>query len=265
MNTLKTDNFNYENINSSLEGWSREELVRLAIFSSELVIDLYSGDSDAPTEAIQAAKNWIRNPTSDAVEAADDAANHADYVSSKSVCNLDVVAVTTAYYAAAAAKAATKSAAVARATSAARTAAQIDGVEQKISCYINSKNNELLADDLDWNGEGIPATGCNVNIRSKFNSKQEVYQGIVLYASDVHCILDVSGHECNFRMSEFTYEKPETLEQKKESEELEAAYDLYLCWSCEGHIVMPIGRFKDTSLYENFLRVVRKIGYRKPE
>ena len=54
--------------------------------------------------------------------------------------------------------------------------------------------------------------------------------------------------------------KPETPEQKREREELESAYDLY-CELNNNHNCVEFDRFKINC--NNWLRVVRKTGYRK--
>jgi hypothetical protein len=85
---LTIENLNYKNVKQSIKEWSKEEAVKLAIFSAELVIDSYDGDSDAPREAIQAAKNWLKNQTArDSFTAADDndevKQKIADYINNK--------------------------------------------------------------------------------------------------------------------------------------------------------------------------------------
>ena len=46
--------------------WEKEDSVKLAIFAAELVIDNYEKEypnDDRPRKAIEAAKNWLKNPT----------------------------------------------------------------------------------------------------------------------------------------------------------------------------------------------------------
>ena len=107
---------NYKNIKSSIKQWDKEDKAKLAVFSAELVIHLYDGNSDAPKKAIQAARNWLENPTKENAAAA---AYHVD-----------------AYDFAAA-------------TAAAHAAAAHAEVKQKIADYINNKNNELSAKALE--------------------------------------------------------------------------------------------------------------------
>ena len=46
--------------------WEKEDSVKLAIYAAELVIDIYEKEypkDDRPRKAIEAAKNWLKNPT----------------------------------------------------------------------------------------------------------------------------------------------------------------------------------------------------------
>jgi len=66
------------------------------------------------------------------------------------------------------------------------------------------------------------------------------------------------------------FRKPETPEQKKEREELEAAYDLYTVYQSASNLsCMNITDFKehaeDHPLYKGFVAIVNETGYRKPE
>jgi len=60
--------------------WKKEDSVRLAIFAAELVIDIFEKkypNDKRPREAIEAAKNWLKNPTARAAARAANAANAA--------------------------------------------------------------------------------------------------------------------------------------------------------------------------------------------
>ena len=116
---LTVENFSLKNVEELIKNWNKEENVKLAIFSAELVIHLYDGNSDAPKKAIQAAKRWLENPTKENADAA-----------------------TAADAAAAAVYAAADAAVYAADADAAVYAAAVAGgneVKQKIIDYINSK------------------------------------------------------------------------------------------------------------------------------
>ena len=63
--------------------WPKEESVRLAIFAAEMVIGIYETqypNDDRPRKAIEAARNWLENPSeaaSEAARAASEAASEA--------------------------------------------------------------------------------------------------------------------------------------------------------------------------------------------
>lgn len=57
------------------ETGKKKEVVQFAVACAEMVIHLYTGESDAPKNAIAAAKRWIDSPSK---ENTDDAAAYAD-------------------------------------------------------------------------------------------------------------------------------------------------------------------------------------------
>jgi hypothetical protein len=62
--------------------WDKEASVKLAIFSAELVIDIYEKqcpNDSGPRKAIEAAKKYLENPTEENKAAANAAANAAAY------------------------------------------------------------------------------------------------------------------------------------------------------------------------------------------
>ena len=63
MKDITVENFNYSNVREWINGYTHKQKVELAVYCAELVIDLYTGTSDAPKIAIQAAKDWILNPS----------------------------------------------------------------------------------------------------------------------------------------------------------------------------------------------------------
>ena len=147
---LTIESLNYKNVKECVKGWTHKELVILSVFSSELVIHLYDGNSKAPRKAIQAAKNWLENPTLDTDYAASVACAASD-ASDAASASLDVsdasaYAASAAYAACAAAYA---SLAASTASASIDKVAIADEVKQKIADYINSKNNELSAKALN--------------------------------------------------------------------------------------------------------------------
>ena len=61
--------------------WTKEDSVSLAIFAAELVIDIYEKKypkDDRPRKAIEAAKEWLKNSSTNAYAAANAAANAAN-------------------------------------------------------------------------------------------------------------------------------------------------------------------------------------------
>lgn len=150
MTVLTTENFNYTNVKSSIKEWSKEELVKLAIFSSELVIDLYNGDSNPPKRAIQKAKDWLRDQTESNAATAVSYATHADHASVNAVLAAAYASHTAASVYSTADDCAT---AVSYAIAASYAAGRNED-KQKITDYINSKNNEQFEEEPDWeNGD----------------------------------------------------------------------------------------------------------------
>ena len=128
--------------------WTKEESVKLAIFSAELVIDLYEKKypkDSRPREAIKAAKTYLKDPSEKnraaayaaaraaarAVDAAD--AAYAAYAAARAA----------AYAAARAAYAADAADAAARAARAAAYAAAREKILAKIEKYLLSRVKEL--------------------------------------------------------------------------------------------------------------------------
>ncbi len=131
MKDITVENFSYSNIKEWLSGYSHEDKVRFAIYSAELVVDLYTSSSDAPKKAIRAAKDWLLNPSEDnkkKCKAASDAAAAAAYATA------DAAAYAAAYAAdAAAAYAADAAAAYAGAAYAAYAADAADAAAARKS------------------------------------------------------------------------------------------------------------------------------------
>ena len=73
--------------------WTKEDSVSLAIFAAELVIDIYEKKypkDDRPRKAIEAAKEWLKNPSAaaaNAAKAAVYAAANAAYAAANAAAN----------------------------------------------------------------------------------------------------------------------------------------------------------------------------------
>jgi len=128
--------------------WTKEESVKLAIFSAELVIDLYEKKypkDSRPREAIEAAKTYLKDPS--------EAARAAAYAAARAAARaVDAAAARAAAYAAAraaayaaarAAYAADAADAAARAARAAAYAAAREKILAKIEKYLLSRVKEL--------------------------------------------------------------------------------------------------------------------------
>ena len=105
------------------------DLVRLAVFSAEQVIDIYEKqypNDNRPRKAIEAAKAYIYSPTAAAAEAADEAAAEAEAAAAAAAAAADAAE---AWRAAAAAEAAAAAADAAEAWRAAAAAAAADAAE----------------------------------------------------------------------------------------------------------------------------------------
>ena len=134
---LTVENLNHINIKDAIEEWSNEEVVDLAVFSAELVIDLYKDNSDTPKKAIQSAKDWLENPTKENKNICKEAAFAA--YDAASITGTVYAVYASAADAAAAAAAAVAAADIAAVALAVAAHASRD-VKQKIVDYINEKN-----------------------------------------------------------------------------------------------------------------------------
>lgn len=94
--------------------WTKKDSVALAIYSAELVIDIfekYDSKDKRPREAIEAAKTWLKNPTLKNKKAASASTAYAAYAayaaSAATAYAASAYAASTAAYAASAASAST--------------------------------------------------------------------------------------------------------------------------------------------------------------
>lgn len=131
---------------------------------------------------------------------------------------------------------------------------------------------------VEWDGEGLPPVGVECEFKYKHSSQAHWNLCKVFAYSDEmgmvaaiwhwvddkwkHATIDVSGYE---------FRAIETPEQRKEREELEAAYDLYYYAKKESVYSCVIVGFKEfvgdfpANEREEYLSIVRKTGYRKGE
>jgi hypothetical protein len=119
----------------------KEQSVRLAIAFAESVIQYVPKNEDRPARAIQAAKNWIENPTEENRLAADAAAAAAarwatTTAAAAAAAAADAAAAAAARWATTTAAAAARWAAAAADAAAARWAAAADAAARKQQCEI---------------------------------------------------------------------------------------------------------------------------------
>ena len=125
----------------------------------------------------------------------------------------------------------------------------------------------------ECNGEGLPPVGveCEMIFRGKSKLITPLYftdfvDGMVLFYhssnSMPHC--DDTYDWC--LVENCIFRKPETEEQRKEREELEAAYDLYCEFRSKNNLtVCSIDNLDREPGFEFVMFLVRKTGYRKRE
>ena len=127
-------------------------------------------------------------------------------------------------------------------------------------------------EQVEWNGEGLPPVGVECEFRFKTNIDAPEdddftswFYGSVDYYGAVK-VLITSSHEAEgcFWTELVEFRKPETPEAKKEREELEAAYDLYIDSKQSMEPCMSKQVFISTEGGEQdfWLCIVRKTGYR---
>jgi len=252
MKEITVENFSNSNIKEWIKDYSHKEKVEFAVYCAELVIDLHTGSSEAPNRAIQAAKNWILNPSEEnrqkckaTAYATDDA---AAYVAAAAA---GCAAYDAAAYAAdcAADYAACAADAAAYAAYAANAAYAGKSTKDKIISYINNK---LISQtkEVEWvNGDKCIFSGEEYT----FGCVSPVCdQGYVV-------IFDEVGDYHGCYIGELS--KPETKEDREKREELEAAYDLY-CYAID--LENPFDKFRNFGqLKDIYIKIVRKTGYRK--
>jgi len=138
---ITANNFSCSNIKIWIKDFSHKDKVRFAVYCAELVIDLYDGSSDEPRKAIQAAKNWINDPSDqNKKRCRDTAAVYAAYTAAADAADAAAAAAAYAAYAAAdtAAADAADAADAYAAADAADAAAAAAAVKNKIVNWINN-------------------------------------------------------------------------------------------------------------------------------
>ena len=127
--------------------------------------------------------------------------------------------------------------------------------------------------EVEWDGEGLPPVGveCEMIFDGKGKLITPLYftdfvDGMVLFYhssnSMPHC--DDTYDWC--LVENCIFRKPETEEQRKEREELEAAYDLYCEFRSKNNLtVCSIDNLDREPGFEFVMFLVRKTGYRKRE
>lgn len=127
--------------------------------------------------------------------------------------------------------------------------------------------------EVDWNGEGLPPVGEKV-MCSYTDTDCDGWcdmhgpSDVIAYHGDYVWIAHHGKFNRVHELCNVEFEKPETPEQRKEREELKAAYDLYSCISKESLCRARTATFEEfnkgmmTSCREEYLAIVRKTGYR---
>jgi|GEM_PF-2885438 len=142
LNEVTVENFNYSNVKKWIGDYTHAEKVEFAINCAELVIHLYTGSSDAPKKAIEAAKAWLKKPSEENRKACK-AAAAAAYAAADSYADSSAAAADSSA-AAADSAAADSSAAAADSAAAAAAYAASKSIKEKIIGFITGKHNKDL-------------------------------------------------------------------------------------------------------------------------
>lgn len=133
---------------------------------------------------------------------------------------------------------------------------------------------EITLDQLDehlgikketsWNGEGYPPIGIECEVS---NCRNPWVRCLVKFIGTELCVVDHENFEQHYHLSSVKFRPLETPGQKKEREELEAAYDLYKTKN-EGHQgLYSFDEFQELEDVKGYIRLVRKTNYKleKPQ
>ena len=108
----------------------------------------------------------------------------------------------------------------------------------------------------EWNGEGYPPVGVECEIS---NCRNPWVRCLVKFIGTDLCVVDHENFEQHYHLKSVKFRPLETSEQKKELEELEAAYDLFLTFY-QG-INVSFEEFSASYDTEDWIRIVRKTNY----
>lgn len=136
-------------------------------------------------------------------------------------------------------------------------------------------NHSELPNSSEWDGEGLPPVGVECELKYKHASNANWRECKVFAYSSEHGAVAAVWHldsgiwyHNTIETSDYEFRKPETPEQRKERERLEAAYDLFVEWQRDDEFdperLKSFEDFKrDSRTASDWLRVVEKTGYRK--
>jgi hypothetical protein len=118
-------------------------------------------------------------------------------------------------------------------------------------------NPEDYEEKQQWSGEGYPPIGIECEIAT--NEYDDWSKCFVKFVGDDICVVSFNGCEESRILRLVKFRPLETPEQKKEREELEAAYDLFLTFY-QG-INVSFEEFSASYDTEDWIRIVRKTNY----
>ena len=245
---LTIDNWSYKNIKEEIKDFTHVEKVELAAFCAEKVIAIFESkcpDDKRPRLAIEAAKEFIKNPTDENKQRCKKAAGAAAYAAADAAdaaadaADADAADAADAFYVADAANAADAAdafyVAVTYTADDADTAAdKTQSLKQKIIDYIKElkvekmteetkeqKDKPVYTQEMADNGE-LPPVGSSVVLRYNFDSKTVTHAGIVLFSSAGNCILATDYGESHFNIGDYIYEAIDTrTDEEKLIDEME--------------------------------------------
>jgi hypothetical protein len=116
------------------------------------------------------------------------------------------------------------------------------------------------AQQLEWNGEGYPPVGVECEV--SFSDDNVWDKCLVTYFGTSLCVIDFGDCERSFGISSVKFRPIETPGQKKEREELEAAYDLYKTIVDGEPLSYTFEQFRSSPSIGGYLKAVRKTNYK---
>ncbi len=109
----------------------------------------------------------------------------------------------------------------------------------------------------EWSGEDLPPVCTECEIAD--NKYDDWSKCLVKFIGDDICVVSLNGCEESFSLRSVRFRPLETSEQKKDREELEAAYDLFLTFY-QG-INVSFEEFSVSYDFEDWIRLVQKTNY----